>query len=368
MHGAIVAGEAALAVSLADSLFLSVSPDAARSKVLLFLIFSFTPFIVLSGLIGPFLDKVPGGRRLTVVGVAVLRAVVVIMMIRWFDSLVLFPLAFASLVLAKVYAVSRSAMMPMVVRSDNELMAANGRIGRLTGIMGFVAGVPAALLHLIDSRVSLGASAVAFLIAAVLAFTMLPRTAAAPNRATSLEEEELHRPAITRARFAIGSLRVTSGFMLLHLAFWLRDQKAGTAWFGLALAVGSASTLVANSLGSVIKRMKLSEHSVLVGSLGIVALVGWVAAYFGNITAGIVLAGVVNGFGATGKLAFDSIVQSNAPDANRSRAFAKYETRNQLAQVAGGLVAVVLLPSGAVGFVMVAIYASLACAYYFYKY
>jgi hypothetical protein len=106
----------------------------------------------------------------------------------------------------------------------------------------------------------------------------------------------------------------------------------------------------------------------LVGSLGIVALVGWVAAYFGNITAGIVLAGVVNGFGATGKLAFDSIVQSNAPDANRSRAFARYETRNQLAQVAGGLVAVVLLPSGAVGFVMVGIYASLACAYYFYKY
>jgi hypothetical protein len=39
-----------------------------------------------------------------------------------------------------------------------------------------------------------------------------------------------------------------------------------------------------------------------------------------------------------------------------------------LAQVAGGLVAVVLLPSGAAGFVMVAIYASLACAYYFYKY
>ena len=101
MHGAIVAGEAALAVSLADSLFLSVSPDAARSKVLLFLVFSFTPFIVLSGLIGPFLDKVPGGRRLTVVVVAVLRAVVAIMMIRWFDSLVLFPLAFASLVLAK---------------------------------------------------------------------------------------------------------------------------------------------------------------------------------------------------------------------------------------------------------------------------
>jgi len=259
-------------------------------------------------------------------------------------------------------------MMPMVVRSDNELMAANGRIGRLTGIMGFVAGVPAALLHLIDSRVSLGASAVAFLIASVLAFNMLPRAAAAPNRATSLEEEELNRPAITRARFAIGSLRVTSGFMLLHLAFWLRDEKAGTAWFGLALAIGSASTLVANSLGSVIKRMKLSEHSVLVGSLGIVALVGWVAAYFGNITAGIVLVGVVNGFGATGKLAFDSIVQSNAPDANRSRAFAKYETRNQLAQVAGGLVAVVLLPSGAVGFVMVAIYASLACAYYIYKY
>lgn len=368
MHGAIVAGEAALAVSLADSLFLSVSPDAARSKVLLFLVFSFTPFIVLSGLIGPFLDKVPGGRRLTVVGVAILRAFVVIGMIRWFDSLALFPLAFASLVLAKVYAVSRSAMMPMVVNSDNELMAANGRIGRLTGIMGFVAGGPAVLLHLIDSRISLGASAAAFVVAAVLAYTMLPTAPAAPNRPTSLEHDELQRPVITRARFAIASLRLTSGFMLLHLAFWLRDQKAGTAWFGLALAVGSASTLLANSLSSVIKRMRMSEHTVLVSSLGIVAAVGLIASYFGSITAGIVLVGVVNGFGATGKLAFDSIVQSNAPDANRSWVFAKYETRNQLAQVAGGLVAVVFLPSGALGFAIVGIYATLACAVYFYKY
>ena len=74
----MVAGEAALAVSLADSLFLSISPDAARSKVLFFLAFSFAPFVVLSKGISPFLDRMPGGRRMTVFIVGILRAIVVL--------------------------------------------------------------------------------------------------------------------------------------------------------------------------------------------------------------------------------------------------------------------------------------------------
>jgi hypothetical protein len=47
----MVVGEAALAVSLADSLFLSISPDAARSKVILFLAISLAPFAVLAPII-----------------------------------------------------------------------------------------------------------------------------------------------------------------------------------------------------------------------------------------------------------------------------------------------------------------------------
>lgn len=363
----MVAGEAALAVSLADSLFLSISPDAARSKVLLFLAFSFAPFIVLSKGISPFLDRVPGGRRMTVFIVGLLRACVVLAMTRYLQSLALFPLAFASLILAKVYQVSRSAMTPTVVSGDNELMAANGKFGRLTGIVGFLAGGPAVLLQKINPNLSLVMSAVAFVFAATMTLKLPRHVAAVTSKASRAEREEMSAPEITRAGVAMSSLRATGGFMMLHLAFWLRNEKAGLAWFAFALAVGSASTLLANSIGAPLTR-KLNHHTILVSSMVVIATVGIVSALLGSITAGIVLAGVVNGFGAIGKLAFDSIIQQHAPDANRSRVFAQYETRNQLFQVAGGLLAVLFVPSGAVGFAFVGAYAAIATAYYVFKY
>ena len=166
---------------------------------------------------------------------------------------------------------------------------------------------------------------------------------------------------------AMAALRVANGFLFFHIAFWLRTEKAGTAWFALALGIGSLSTLVANSLGGLVRRM-LREYVVLEIALVVVAVVGLVAAYVGSITAGIVLTGVIYAVGALGKLAFDSILQSRAPDANRSRAFARYETRNQLAQVAGGFVAVGLTPSGPIGFAIIGSIGLVAAIYYAVRY
>ena len=168
-------------------MFLSVSPDAARSRVLAFLAFSLAPFLILARFIGPFLDRMPGGRRLTIVVLSFARAGLMIAIMRWIDSLSLFALMFIALVLAKVYSVSRSAMMPTVVNADG-LMAANGQIGRLTGIVGIVAGGPAALLQLISSRVSLGLAVVCFVLAGVLALS-LPRGLAGAR----VPESELER-------------------------------------------------------------------------------------------------------------------------------------------------------------------------------
>jgi hypothetical protein len=246
-------------------------------------------------------------------------------------------------------------------------MSANGKFGRLTGIVGFAAGGPAVLLQRIDTHLSLVMSAIAFLLAATMTLKLPRHVAAVRNKATRAEREEMSTPEIIRAAVAMSSLRATSGFMMLHLAFWLRNEKAGLAWFGFALAIGSASTLLANSIGASLTR-KLNHHSILVSSLCVIAITGIISALNGSITAGIVLAGVVNGFGAIGKLAFDSIVQQHAPDANRSRVFAQYETRNQLFQVAGGLLAVLFVPSGAVGFAFVGAYAAIATAYYAFKY
>ena len=50
----------------------------------------------------------------------------------------------------------------------------------------------------------------------------------------------------------------------------------------------------------------------------------------------------VGATGSAAKQAFDSIVQRDAPDANRGRSFARFETRFQLVWVIGALIPIVI--------------------------
>ncbi len=350
----MAAADTFLAVSLADSLFLSISPDAARSKVLLFLALSLAPFAILAPLVGPYIDRLPGGRRLTVFGVGIARALVVVLMVGRIHSLLLFPLAFISLVLAKTYAVSRSSLVPTLVRSDAELVAANGKLGLVVGVVSFISVIPAGLMHLVGSEVSLSVAALLFVVAAVMALRLPRHLATVSGPVRRLELEELHRPQVLYAAFAMMLLRGAVGFMFFHLAFWLRNQRAGTAWFALALGLASLTTMLANGVAPILRR-RVPEQVMLAVTLIAIAVVGVVTAYFGGITAGIVLSATVNGVAALGRLSFEAIVQASAPDANRARAFVQFETRNQMAWVIGGLIAVVFAPPGALGFALVGV-------------
>ena len=60
-----------------------------------------------------------------VIGANALRALLCLVMIGDLNSNLLFPEAFAILVLAKSYHVAKSAIVPTVVRSDEELVEAN---------------------------------------------------------------------------------------------------------------------------------------------------------------------------------------------------------------------------------------------------
>ncbi|MFA5774818.1 MAG: MFS transporter [Ilumatobacteraceae bacterium] len=363
VHGYMAAGDTFLAVSLADSLFLSISPDAARSKVLLFLALSLAPFAILAPLVGPYIDRLPGGRRLTVFFVGWARAVVVIFMIGRIHSLLLFPLAFISLVLAKIYAVSRSSLVPTLVSSDDELVAANGKLGLVVGVVSIVAVIPAGLAHLIGSGVSLAIAALLFAMAGVMALKLPKHIATVGGPAHSLEREELHKPQVTQAALAMVLLRAAVGFMFFHLAFWLRHQSAGTAWFGLAIGLASLATMLANGIAPIFRR-RIPEQVMLGITLVVMAVVGIATGYIGGITAGIVLSATINGVAAIGRLSFEAIVQASAPDADRARAFVQFETRNQLAWVFGGLIAVIAVPPGAVGFALVGVTGLVGSAYF----
>ena len=99
-----------------------------------------------------------------------------------------------------------------------------------------------------------------------------------------------------------------------------------------------ASAGVGGFAGSVLApllRRAMPESVLLLGSL--LAVTGtalWAAGSFGLGQAAVV-AGVVGAAAGAGRLAFDSLLQGDAPAPVRGRTFARYETIFQLCWVAG---------------------------------
>ena len=76
--------------------------------------------------------------------------------------------------------------------------------------------------------------------------------------------------------------------------------------------------------------------------LAIVGVGALFAAFSNDLFGAAVLSFVIASGAATGKLAFDSLVQRAAPDANYGRSFARFEARFQGAWVIGAFVPAVI--------------------------
>ncbi|MEZ5251085.1 MAG: MFS transporter [Ilumatobacteraceae bacterium] len=362
-HASMAAGDAAMAVALADSVLFSLDADAARSRVLLFLGISFVPFLFVAPLIGPTIDRMAGGRRLVIQLITVVRVVLSIAMAFNADSLLLFPLAFVAMVAQKTYAISKSALVPTVVRSEEELVEANSKLGLISGLVGAVAIVPAGLLQkTLGPTATLLYAAIIFGVAFVMA-TRLPREVIAARGAGRDEQVELHSDQVVLAANTMMLLRAAAGFTFFHLFFWFRAQSAGLVWFGLSLGFASLLTMTGNAVAPLL-RARLREETMLVGAVGLLAAAGVATTFVGGVVSGMLLAGSVNFAAATERLAFEAIVQRDAPDANRGRAFAQFETKFQLGWVGAGVVPVLLSMPGRLGFVIVGVAAGLATLYY----
>lgn len=361
-HGLMAAGDAAVAVALAGSLFFDIDPQSARWRVAAYLLFSLAPFAIVAPFVGPIVDRMPGGRRAVVVAMAAAKALVCAGMALYLDSLLLFPIAFAFLVLQKGYAVSRAALVPTVVSSEAELVEANAKLGLLAGIVGFAAAVPALLMKVAGAEAPLILAVLASVAAALVAVRLPPGVvAAAPP--DELERAELHRPAVLLAASAMALLRATVGFLTFAIAFSFRRAGYGSVWFGVVAMVAVGSTMTGNGVAGMIRR-HVREERMLIGALVLTAAGGFVTSFASTLWGAVLLSGVVGFSAAVGRLAFDAIVQRDAPDANRGRAFAVFETRFQLAWVVAAAIPVVLpLPSAVAYFVVGVIAAAAAFSY-----
>ncbi len=444
-HVGSVSGEALLAISLAGSLFFKVDPASGREKVLLGLLLTMAPFALVGPLIGPLIDKVPGGHRAVIIlTLGVRTAIAAAMTVAAAGhSLVLFPEAFFMLVLGKTYQIAKAALVPATVDGDDALVEANSHLQVLSGLAGLAAGLPGALLAWIGPEWALALTAIVFGVTTVLAFGLTrdvddwaeedeeeeedededeeefeeeEEEAEEEEEDADEEEEEeegeaekggdeeeegeeeeqrwedekweekvieeddyeaerrrlataeLRSGAVMTAATSMAILRGMVGLVSFALAFALRGESNRAAapptwYFAAVILVSVFGGLVGASIAPRLRRA-FPEERILLGATSLAVVVGLSALAITGLPRDLLLAGGVAIAATAGKQAFDALVQRDAPDADRGRLFARFESGFQIVWVIGALLPTAIHLAVSVAAVMVMIAGVVATVLY----
>jgi MFS family permease len=356
LHAFNAAGDAAVAISLAGTLFFQVPTEQARSQVALFLGLTMLPFAIVAPLIGPFLDRFGQGRRWAIGATMAIRGFLcwVLADAVHSGSVALFPAALGVLVASKAYGVTRAAAVPRLLPPQLSLVKANSRIS-LAGTAGAAISAPLAVgASLLGPDWSLRYAFAVFVGGTILAI-LLPRSVdrsggeqhlalgAAAGR--SRRRPGVPHSVVTGLRGNAG-LRLLSGFLTMFMAFLLRD-KPFPGWEDrpellLGLVIGSAGlgSIVGVGLGSALRAIRPDVTVVVVLLLDTVVTIA-VAVLYG-LPAAVALGLTVGLAQSLGKLSLDALIQRDVPERTRASAFARSETLLQLSWVVGGFVGIAL--------------------------
>lgn len=359
LHAFNAAGDAAVAISLAGTLFFQVPTGEARGQVSLFLGLTMLPFAIVAPLIGPFLDRFSHGRRWAIGATMAIRGFLcwVLASAVATESKWLFPAALGVLVSSKAYGVTRAAAVPRLVPATLTLVKANARIS-MAGVVGAGVSAPlAALAAMAGPQWSLRYAFVVFVLGTIWAIRL-------PGKVDSDEGEgeiamvgvptepgsARRRPRIRIPSAVAFALRANcgprwlSGFLTMFMAFLLRENPI-EGWkpellLGLVIGGAGLGNTLGIAAGSVLRRINPSVTVVLALLADcVIALLG--ALFYGVLT--LVLIGLTAGLAqALAKLALDSTIQRDVPERMRSSAFARSDTTLQLAWVIGGFVGIAI--------------------------
>lgn len=333
-------GEGFFIVSLAGSIFFAVSPDAARPRVLLFLVLTLAPFLVMAPLVGPFVDRIRGGLVVAAATSLAVRAGLALLLAENLRTLFLFPLAFAMLVAAKTYTVARNGIVPALVEDPDNLVAANARLSRTATVVGGFGSLAAvAVFGATGAAWTLRVAAVVYFVGAVFA----PRLrVAVRDRLTPAQPDvllELARPDVSEAIWVMMVLRGAVGFALFQFGFSLRAGGA-PVWVVGAVLVGNSLGAFVGTIVSPPLRKRFSESTMFTMCLVAPAVAVGISSIAFN-TATLLAAIFVLGCAASvGRRTLDATIQRQAPDARLGQVYAGLETRLELAWVGAACVAV----------------------------
>lgn len=349
LHAFNAAGDAAVAIALAGTLFFA-NPGEARGQVALFLGLTMLPFAIVAPLIGPFLDRFSHGRRWAIGATMAIRAFLVWLMADAVasQSVLMYPTALGVLVTSKAYGVTRAATVPRLLPHELTLVKANSRIS-LAGVIGAAISAPiAGLASTFGSQWTLRYAFVVFAGATILAI-LLPAEAdaSAGEREVSLRKQrrKLQLPAdVVFALRCNAGLRMLSGFLTMYMAFLLRQhplpgwEDRATLLMGLVIGAAGLGNTLGIALASILRRV--NPMVVVVVALVADAAAAVFAALFYGLVAAVALGLTAGVAQAMGKLSLDATIQRDVPESYRTSGFARSETLLQLSWVIGGFIGI----------------------------
>jgi MFS family permease len=347
------AGDALFAVSLAGSLFFAVSLDAARPRLVLYLLLTMAPFALVAPLLGPLSDRLRGGHRAALLLTCAGSAVLCWLLVDDLRNLLVYPEAFGVLVFGKAYSVSKNAVVPVLIDDRERLVRANARLTLTSLAAGSIGGaLGAAIVAGMGAPWALRVAALVFAIAGALALSVPP---VRPREETSpvLEYESIHTPSVQLAASGMALLRGSVGFVLFLIGFALRRQGEPAWVYGIVFAASGVGAL-AGSVAAPRLRRRLDEEQMMIVSLALPGVLAVGAAIWFGPTALLVVPLSLAAGASIARQAFDALVQQHAPSTSRGREFARFESLFQMAWVLGALLPVVSGTAARLGFALLA--------------
>jgi hypothetical protein len=291
------------------------------------------PFAVLSPVIGPFVDRRRGARRLTILASCAGRAIICLLVATHVSSLAIYPAAFAVLVLSKAYGIARAAIVPSLAPGGQSLVAVNARLAKIAIGAGTLVALPGVLLlRIFDAGAVMHFATVVFAAGTLLSLA-LPKP-----RVERPETDDFHDAVaslpIRRAAFASAVSRALVGFLLFLLAFGLKRAGVSSGGFGFVLGCAGLGSFAGAVIVPRLKRGG-TEEWVIAASLLLGAGASLIAQSNFGLDLAAVLGGAVGVVASGTRLGFEALVQREAPEEARGRTFARFETLFQLAWVFG---------------------------------
>jgi predicted MFS family arabinose efflux permease len=340
-----------ITLSLIGSLFFSVSLEASRSRILLYLLLTALPLAVVAQIVGPALDRIRAGSRVVIICSHLARAVFALMLASSLLSLAFYPLVFGILLSRKAYALAKTAMVAQLAPERTELVAASGHLARTGTIAGGIGtAIGGGMIAVVGVKWLPVVAAVIFVAAAILASRVSAVAVEAHVESTVIRVET--PIVVRRAAPAVATIRAAEGALTFLLALSIK-RGGGDEWiFVSALVAAGIGTFLGTMVSPRLHRVFSSD-----GIFVLTLLVPGMMSAFGVLTIGslsIVAIALAIGLGGSVAARAMDALYGGVPHVMRGRVIARNELIFQLANVTGAAVAVLVYPGPRVGFAAVA--------------